>query len=177
MLTPENFKTLVGYQECGGTGPLALAYLMGVIFITAPPPAPDEWVNNISDMTNDEVLDKLINDDIPPTPTMSFNINKQEVVCNQTLDEVLVEASNLLKSFPVFQTTQLPPFYLNSAKSRIAFKSRRGIGNAQLDNVLVYRGKNEFDCCLAIVKCNERYGIAKQQHFDSYGLLLDGTKI
>lgn len=175
MLTEANFKTYVGFQECthfdtGKFHNTGLAFLMGVTMAT-----PKDWVDDIRTMSNDDVLDKMINGD--STPSMSFAIVKTPVVCNQTLDEVLARASDELRSLPMHTSTLPAPFYKNSAASRIAFKSRRGIGNAQIDNILVYRGSNEFDCCMAIVKCGDLYGIAKQQHFERYGLVLDGTKV
>lgn len=175
MLTEVNFKTMVGFQECthfdtGKFHNTGLAFLMGVTYEN-----PKDWTDDIRTMSNDEVLDKMIDDN--PRAMMSFSIIKTPVVCNQTFDEVLATASEYLLSLPTFSSTLPSPFYKTAAASKIAFFSRRGAGNAQIDNIMVYRGTNEFDCCMSIVKCGDLYGIAKQQYFDRYGFVLDGTKI
>lgn len=170
MLTKDNFKLYVGYQDCKA-GP-ANGYLLSMNMYT-----PTDWTKDIQKMTNDEALDRMIGDELWSKPKMSLEIMKYPVACTMTLEEVLEVGSTLLKSFPSFISTLSPPFYLNSAKSRIAFNSRRGAGNVQIENVVLYKGTTDFDCCLAIVHCDGKYSIIKQYNFDRYGLVLDGTKI
>lgn len=180
MLTPENFKTLVGYQpskqedDTSIVNPTALVFMLCPEFST---PEPDDWVSKIASMNIDEVYERLMQEDNPPMQSLSLTINKYPVVCNRTLDEILVEAWNELLQLPKFPW-KIPSHPNNVVVNQIAFRSRRGVGNAKVGNVIVYRGKNEFDVLMVIVKHGGRYGLVKHPSFNKYGFVVDdGTKI
>ncbi len=163
MLTKENFTTYVGFQEHKNPAQVALGYLMGYKH--------KSWIDDIRKMTNDEIIDRLANDN--DYPTMSFEITKYATECKWTLDQALEVANSLLRKFPTTDKT------IHYAKSRIAFNTRRGAGNAILDDIVLYKGtNNQYDCCLAIVMCGDRCGIVTQPKFHHYGFIVnDGTKI
>ncbi len=163
MLTEENFKTFVGYQEQKGPGPYAEGYLLGMKYEEY------DWTNQIPLMTTPDLIERLLND--KPEMRMGMHMIAHIALCDKSLQEVLTQASQLFLTFPKFTTKNPEPFATNSAKSRIAMTSRRGAGNAQIGNVIVYRGKNEYDCCLAVVKCGKYYGMIVQEHFERYGVL------
>lgn len=162
MLTEANFQLYVGFQEYKSFGPNVLAYLLGYKFKT--------WVDDIGNMNNDDIIDRLADDNY--VSTLSVEINKHCVTCDMTFEAVLEAANYWLRQFP---TTDRNIHYANS---RIAFNTRRGAGNKILGNTVLYKGNNELDCCLAIVKSSNKYGIVKQPNFDHYGFNLnDGTKV
>lgn len=132
------------------------------------------WVDHIPSMTVDQVLEKLIEE--TPTESMTLNVKSVPVLCNLTFDQALDAASVLLKSLPKFPiTNQFDEF---KAKNQIAKNTLRGGGNARIDDVLVYRGTQDLDCGITIVKVGGRYGVAKHPSFYRYGFVLnDGTKI
>lgn len=164
MLTPDNFKTMVGYQECGGNGPFATGYLLEVVYSE-----PEDWIKYIRSLTNEQVFNNLIG--VPPKIT-GLNVTPHTVNCIFTFEEILEQANTLLLSLPKVQSKYSGSLKVMHAKNKIAVLSLRGLGNVMIGNVLVFRGSNNVDCCMAIIKCNNRYGIIKQKYFDRYGFIL-----
>jgi len=164
MLTVENFKTFIGYQEQVGPGPHTHGSLLEMKYEEY------DWTKEIPIMTTPDLIERLLNDDKPEI-RMQMQMTHHNVVCDKSLTEVLAEASHLLLTFPKFKTTAAEPYATNSAKTRVAMTSRRGVGNAQIGKVILYRGNHDYDCCMAIVKCGESYGIIKQEFFERYGVI------
>lgn len=157
MLTEDNFKTYVGFQECKSSPCM-------VFLLEYAQPNPDSWVDGIRKMTNDDVLERLTNDEQPGA--MSLNITKHVVICDMTFERVLDVANEYLRSFPKTDRRE------HYAKTRIAFNSRRGAGNQTIDDIVLYKGSNEFDSCLVIAKYGDLYGLVKHPRFSDYGFVL-----
>ena len=58
------------------------------------------------------------------------------------------------------------------ASAKIARQNRRGAGNTRFGDTLFYKGVNEFDCPIIVVKKGDLYGIFKHPDFDKYGFNL-----
>ena len=169
MLTEDNFKTYVGFQECKGSP-------AQVFMFEYTQPTPESWVDDIRKMTNDDILERLGNDNQPFG--VSFNITGRVVTCTMTLEQVLDLANQHLREFPEFLIVDA--FSEQRAKNAIARKTRRGMGNQTLDDIVLYKGgSNELDCCLVIAKFDDLYGLVKHPKFLDYGFILidDRTKV
>lgn len=147
--------------------------------------------NNITDENKDDNLGmvfflKLNNND----RQMSISIERDKTVeCKFTEEEI---QAKILETFKQFPSYEIPPFegkeyqfetgYTSrkkyflyrekQASHKIAMQTRRGAGNTKFGDTLFYKGVNEFDCPVIIVKKGDLYGIFKHPYFDKYGFNL-----
>lgn len=165
MLTEANYKDYVGFQESKATP--ALAFMLSVGSTKSSTFEDDD----VATLTNDQLADKMMDEN--PFKQVSMSIEKQVMNCTLTLDEMLEQVNKHLLSFPV--TTRGEHF----ANLEIARKTRRGMGNKRIDDVVLYKSaSNQFDACMIVVKFEDLYGIALQNNFLSYGFVLDdGPKV
>lgn len=161
MLNKDNFEEYIGFQDCTDGAP----YGHLLVFKHR------SWVEDIRTLTHEEIMDHLL-DDAKQVISMSLSMEKQHVNCTMTLEQALIGAGNWLTTFP---KTDKNILYANN---RIAFNTRRGAGNRKINNITLYKGATKYDCCLAIIKYGERYGIYKHPKFSSYGFVLtnEGNK-
>lgn len=89
-------------------------------------------------------------------------------VLTETIDTIgdVVEQEILL-SFPEIVINKEQE--LRSAKTRVAFNTRRGMANTNFENVWWYQGQSNADRPIFVVSYEGKYGIWKHPQFKNYG--------
>lgn len=129
---------------------------------------------------------------------MSISIERDTIELEYDESEI---QKKILETFEQFPSYKIPPFedssfeiegkkyeletgntrekyYLyreRQASNKIAMNTRRGIGNTRFGDTLFYKGANEYDCPIIVVKKGDLYGIFKHPNFEQYGFnLIEG---